>query len=302
MDFTRNRIALIATAVLIAALILPLVWVTRTAREDFVELVPEPSASPIVTSSRYTLLEGEVTVGADVLEDGFWIARIKVRGPGAAYGSETYGFETEHQRKSDFVNGLRAQTGWKDGVLFVPHSCGGGNAWRCNLQLLYKVVDGKLIELGSVQAGLEGQPVGSNLVDGFIEDDFDLLENNSLTSHAAAPGFTIVLQVTADSLVVDADRTWERNVFDYRANEERLGCEGPGCELIVDPQERASMALHMAALAKYTGRDAEYAQALALAEKALDPASFEALQKELQIVIPGALMSSFKPERIAETS
>jgi hypothetical protein len=297
MDISRHRLVLIATALIVVVIALALNRVARTAREDFVELVPEPSASPVVKGQTYALLEGKATVSADVLEDGFWIARLVVRGPGAEYASETYGFETEHQRKSDFVESLRRQIGWKDGVLFVPHSCGGGNAWRCNLQLLYRIDDGKLVELGAVKAGLEGHPIGNNLVDGYIEDDFDLLENNSLTSHAAAPGFTIVLRITPKGLVVDAERTWERNIFDYRANEERLGCEGPGCELIVDPEERASMALHMAALAKYTDRDDELAVALALAEKTLDPAGFEALKKELAAVVPGALMTSFKPER-----
>lgn len=300
MDLSRHRPALIATAILAVAILLALSWARNIARRDFVEpppFVPAPSASPITKSQAVTLLEGKVTVTAEVLEDGFWIARIKVSGGGASFSSESYGYASHNQSKDDFLASLRRQTGWNADVLFVPHSCGGGNAWRCNLQLLYRITGGKLIELGSVEAGPEGQPPGSTFHDGVIEDSFDLLETNSLTSHAAAPWFTIVLRVTPEHLVPDADRTWERNAWEYRNNETRLTCTGPGCEPIVDPEERAGLLLHNAALAKYTGREYELTTAIALAEQNLDEMQFKAFKKELGLVKPSALMTSFLPER-----
>lgn len=60
----------------------------------------------------------------------------------------------------EVIDLIRKSTGWKDWYLFVPSSCGTGNAWKCDTEHVFMVKNGKLIKLGSLKGGLDVDTTG----------------------------------------------------------------------------------------------------------------------------------------------
>jgi hypothetical protein len=105
--------------------------------------------------------------------------------------------------------------GWKNRYLFVRESCGGGNAWRCNVEHIFRVSGDRLVELGVIFAHPESRDAGSGYGEGYFRDVYNTLEMNSITSHAAAPGFWVWLKEKNGRLVADLGRTWQENAAGY---------------------------------------------------------------------------------------
>jgi len=50
------------------------------------------------------------------------------------------------------VSQIKESTGWKDNYLFVPSECGGGNAWRCNIEHIFTTRESQLIRIGEARS------------------------------------------------------------------------------------------------------------------------------------------------------
>ncbi|MEW6531255.1 MAG: hypothetical protein AB1473_10485 [Thermodesulfobacteriota bacterium] len=116
------------------------------------------------------------------------------------------------------IEEIRKGVGWKEGYLFVPSSCGTGNAWKCHTDVAFAVKQGNLVKLGYFSGGLHPwRPgPGGSYVNGYFYDVFDWLEVNPLTGHATAPPFFKVMKEDDGLVFADLDRTWGYNVEYYK--------------------------------------------------------------------------------------
>jgi len=105
---------------------------------------------------------------------------------------------------------MKHLTGVKKGYLFVPESCGGCNAWRGQVENVYKIHGGMPRKIGRLACRNDHEPGSSLGKDGFW-DYFDGLEINAYTCHAASPGFAVALNDSQDHLTLDVERTWIMN-------------------------------------------------------------------------------------------
>lgn len=160
----------------------------------------------------------------------------------------------------------RAELGkvvYKEGHLFVPASCGGGNASKCVGYQAF-ALEPELKYLGNVTGRWDGQAV---LVydNGVIYDTGDQLEINELLSHAESPRYTVAYTSTAGKLAFDAERTWGLNATPY-----------------ADAQDDPPGFLHRAGLAKLCGKTKELAAVTAKAKRAFDKGRFKAFEASLK--------------------
>lgn len=124
--------------------------------------------------------------------------------------SVTLSTEWRAKDEKEAARSLSRLTGVKEGYLFVPYSCAGGNAWRCELENVL-TASPRLRVLGAVGRRVDGKKPGESLREGRFFDGFDGLEINPFTCHAAAPSFEVVLRVRGKGLALDPDATWALN-------------------------------------------------------------------------------------------
>jgi hypothetical protein len=129
-----------------------------------------------------------------------------------ACGGQMIHLNTQWHAESyeEAVKDLKKLTGVKDGYLFTPWSCGGGNAWRCEMEYVISC-DRGLQVLGALGRHVDWENPGESLKDGLFRDGFDGLEINPFTCHAAAPSFELFLMRENGSFVVAKDPTWRNN-------------------------------------------------------------------------------------------
>lgn len=179
-------------------------------------------------------------------------------------------------------------TGWKDHYLFVPSECGGGNAWRCNIEHIFTIREGKLIRVGEARSD-DGKP-GSSYRNGFFYDIYDGLEVNRLTSHAESPAIEIIMEEKGGRIIVDLERTWEKNLNQYKQN--LVEMREPKNEKY-DKQTMQRLVikavLFNAALAKYCRHQKELKEAMEEAKSRLEKEDFELLKVILSKLNPGEL-------------
>ncbi|HUO58653.1 MAG TPA: hypothetical protein VMV05_10810 [bacterium] len=116
---------------------------------------------------------------------------------------------------------LARLTGIKEGYLFVPESCGGGNAWRCEVEHIYHS-EGGLREVGTAIRNVNAQGPGECLKDGFFRDVFNALEITPFTAHYASPAFELYRKDDGRRLSLDLAETWKRNRWRYEDYANRL--------------------------------------------------------------------------------
>jgi len=188
---------------------------------------------------------------------------------------------------------LKAGVGWKNRYLFVRESCGGGNAWRCNVDHIFRVNGDRLVELGVIFAHPESRDAGSGYGEGYFRDVYNKLEMNSITSHAAAPGFWVWLKEKNGRLVADLGRTWRENAAGYAERVEKYRKRlGRGRLTEEEMEDVGAALLFNAALARYCGRMAEEREALKAAERLFDVKTLRSFRNDLAIVKPGELPGS----------
>ena len=165
--------------------------------------------------------------------------------------------QTQVASAEEAIERQRTVTGWKEGYLFVRDSCGGGNAWRCGRDHVFRLVTDKngkdeLVYVGAVASGEDCSQPGCALEDGVFTDIYDGLERNALTSHANAPALIIGLREQAGRFVADLDLTWDMNQERYTAGLRCLADQASN--LCIERVTPKNALLFNAVLAQYTGR------------------------------------------------
>lgn len=188
---------------------------------------------------------------------------------------------------------LRRLVAWRAPYLFVREDNGGGNAWRADVDHVFKVGTNRLQRLGTVSARF-GEPGSQWQGDRFL-DLYDRLEFTPLTSHAQAPGFTLVMRERDGAFEVHLDETWDRArpEFTRWLAELRSFADRPAPPATEGARRDVrGTALRCLTLARYCRRTAEYDESLALARKALG--AIDDLEEALAQVTPGELAPSLE--------
>ncbi|MEW6352513.1 MAG: hypothetical protein AB1646_25990 [Thermodesulfobacteriota bacterium] len=254
---------------------------------------------------RYPILSGPIRVDADLLnsED---VADEELRAHAyfslvVSHGDRQFVLSTEIAgglTVSQAVSDIRQGTGWKQGYLFVPTSCGTGNMWRCHAEHVFAVRKDKLVHFGTVVPMPErsqGRGPGNALQDGFFYDTHSVLETNRLTCHASAPAIEVAMVERDGILVIDRERTWQ-------IHKRRADSAGGTPRIPVPPDveregERAGL-LFDAALALLCGRREEYAKAHAEAKKYLIEDEYEFYMQALSPLLPPDPAVKAKPRKV----
>ena len=177
--------------------------------------------------------------------------------------------------------------GWKGRYLFVRTECGGGNAWKCDQELVFARQGPRLAMLGRLAPSADG--IGTSYRDGrFYDMDVDW-ELNDVTSHAGAPAFPLVLRDAGGRLVVDLDASWKAAEAGYRQNQsavQALRDSTPTPDVVIT---RRDLLFGNAVTAAYFRRPAELVETLAEARRTVDPATYAMFEQTVDAVHPGAL-------------
>ena len=166
---------------------------------------------------------------------------------------------------------IKKGTRWDGKYLMVRTECGGGNAWRCNRDVIFTLASDRLRFLGEVFGGGREKPARSR--EGmYFGDIYDKFEMNGLTDHATAPAFWLALYEKDGELKADLSLTWLRNRDDFqrRTREIEDFVKGRGAKAGAEEGIRAPF-LSNAVLAKYCERRDEAARLVKLAEAHLGP-------------------------------
>jgi hypothetical protein len=206
-------------------------------------------------------------------------------------------YETEFSAKglADALTKQRNRTGWKDGRFFAWASCGGGNAWRCDREYVFRLEDDRLIYLGeNVCPYWEDPKPGNSFKGGYYFDIYDKLQDCGYVCRGCAPHVKIVKHENQGRLVVDTQLTWLKNIPKFRENELRIqkavwekkrnNPPEPGY-----PYEAREILLFNATLAKYCSRPKELDEVQRAVSLLLDHDDWEAFQSVLDDVVPGEI-------------
>jgi hypothetical protein len=151
----------------------------------------------------------------------------------------------------------------QDGYAFVPASCGGGNAAKCEGYQVFRLGAAPAY-LGNLTGAWNGNDV-TVLEHGQFYDTGDELEVNDLTNHAEGPRFQTVY-TDHHGLRFEPAITWTVN-------------QAHAADITGPPG-----LLYRAGLAKLCGRTKELRRALARAKKGLSPAQWAQFQSSLKAV------------------
>jgi len=186
---------------------------------------------------------------------------------------------------------LRRTIGWRGGYLFARRECGGGNAWRCDVDLVFALRGGRLERIGEQIGGTRSQAPGAAYRNGHFVDVYDRLEINDLTSHAGAPWFRIYLVDRDGELAVDLPYTWRMDARRFAENRREIVRVERDPKL--DPRARneslASLLLHNAALARYCRQAGPLEATDSDAKRLLAPVAYASFQRIVASVEPGQL-------------
>ncbi|HXC65260.1 MAG TPA: hypothetical protein VNZ67_12940 [bacterium] len=190
---------------------------------------------------------------------GEYLVQVDLGGQSWCFQSNQVG-EAAQQEKA--LAAVRLQ----DGYAFVPDSCGGGNASKCEGYQVFRL-GGHPAYLGNLTGAWNGSDV-TVLEHGRFYDTGDQLEINDLTNHAEAPRYQTVY-TDHDGLRFEAALTWSVN--------QAHAADIPG----------PAGLLYRAGLAKLCARTAEWRKALAEARKTLSPLQLGQFQSSLKAVAMG---------------
>jgi hypothetical protein len=154
----------------------------------------------------------------------------------------------------------------QDGYAFVPDSCGGSNASKCEGYQAFRL-GAHPDYLGNLTGAWNGSDV-TVLEQGRFYDTGDQLEINDLTNHAEAPRYQTVY-TDHGGLRFEPALTWSVN------QTHAAGIPGP------------TGLLYRAGLAKLCARSAEWRKVQAEARKTLSPLQWGQFQSSLKAVAMG---------------
>jgi hypothetical protein len=187
---------------------------------------------------------------------------------------------------------LKRTTGWKNGYLFVRSDCGGGNAWNCNYDNVYTMINNRLHFLGTISCG-DDTTIGAMYDGHYFRHLFDKFESNGLTSHAGAPGITLVMTADNGSFVVDIDKTWAENESYFNEKDSLV-------TLILNHRAQPEMTteltdalLQNAVTAKYCNKAKQLAKYIRLAKEQFSGEYYQQFMGILSEVISGEYISVY---------
>jgi len=192
----------------------------------------------------------------------------------------------------DAITTLRKGAGWVGGFLFARSrfdvECGTG--WRCPIEQVFEINNGKLVRVGEILAGRDGKP-GANFKNGFFHDIYNRLEDSGFDGHAGAPGVRLVLTVTDGHFEVSMAETWAANRPDFNQNIRDI-------QIVLGSKQRdqrllAAALLRNAVVAKYCKKQVELENARNIARSNLDSSRFAEFERLLGQVIPGELPNRY---------
>jgi hypothetical protein len=253
----------------------------------------EPPVSEALNGDRHSIVKGKVDVDAFIrsgdVEDPS-LPRLYEITLKISRGTESYQFESECDdcgSVDDVIGKLRGGITWEGKYLLVPISCGGGNAWRCNIVEVFALVNDRLMNVGEA-----GSDMHQEYRNGRFHDIYDKLEINDLTSHAEAPGFVIIMSEKNGAMVANLEETWKENQERYIDNQLLLD------RFAKDRKAKSTAAstnlpplLYNSVLSKYCHRPEEMKHWDSVASLLLDQDSKSKLDSLVGIVIPGELPS-----------
>jgi hypothetical protein len=186
---------------------------------------------------------------------------------------------------------LRRTIGWKDGYLFVRQECGGGNMWRCNVDQVFALRNGRLLHIGEQLGGRRDLGVGALFRDGYFTDVYDRFESNALTSHAGAPSFTIYMKEKNGAFVVDLTRTWTRNREAFKRDRDEIPrvARNRGMDPRARAEMLASLLLHNTLLERYCLKPRRLAGTMHDAARLLSPEKLMLFRRIVDSVLPGQM-------------
>jgi hypothetical protein len=226
----------------------------------------------------------EVTAEAAQSDGGDYVFNLTVSSGDDSYRLETGIIGVRGRQKA--LAKLRSTIGWKGSYLFVRTECGGGNAWRCCLDNVYRVLDGHLVALGAVWAFESPLSVGPSFADGMFVDVYDALEGNGLTCHALAPSIWLAKRERSGALEAVADATWRLNNEQFSANRRLLQRASRERRRQDDDERTRAAVLFNATLAKLSGRASELTIVRELAARLLSVDEAARLDADLSRVVP----------------
>ncbi len=235
--------------------------------------------SPVVVEAR--LLRGEPEAPAHMADFEFL---IDIRDANATEQVETFLIAVHDL--PDALRVLRRTVVWRAPYLFVRSECGGGIAWACSREVIFKITNGRVSRIGALAVGERRQPALSFRGGHFI-DLYDKLEGAFVytgLSHACAPGFQVVLSERGGHLVVAPSATWSRNRGSYRKMQQLIDAYLAGESDDEDGFFRA--VVHNAALAEYCKRYRELKRLLLRTDPHLDLGQQHSLRRALNLVVP----------------
>lgn len=190
--------------------------------------------------------------------------QTRVEGMGKAYcwSNGPFGDDTARQIRKDLGAVL-----YLDGYLFVPVSCGGGNASKCRGYQAFATKP-SLHWLGDLTGRWDGDNV-TVYADGVFYDTGDMLEINDLLAHYESPRYAMAYTEAEDRLDFDAAKTWALNADAFK----NAGDDAPGL-------------LYRAGLAKLCGHPIELKTAQAIADKVLNEKGRRLFKSSLKKVDP----------------
>ncbi len=255
-----------------------------------------PAAGARAELPPVTIVGGAVSVTA-VFADSVRPAspaevRLEIRQGGACWQAATLPWGM--RSTDEAIAHLRRVIGWKGDYLFVRTECGGGNAWKCDQELVFVRRGGRIEPLARLMPRADG--IGTSW-DGRRFHDVDVdWEINNVTSHAAAPAFPLVLRDTGRALEVDVERSWQETEAGYLQNRSAVEALRDSAATASVTTTRRDLLFGNAVTAAYFRRPAELVETLAEARRVLDPAIARAIEKVVDGVRPGALPRSSRPD------
>ena len=173
----------------------------------------------------------------------------------------------------------RELSGWVGDYLFVRHQCGQLAEWRCIVDELFTLENGRLIHIGGVESaacqtlGCRYQPEAGTFL-----DLYDVYRINPVTGATDVPALPIVRRVNQGALVTDMAATWRLNAPTYQANiaclnqVAKIGFETP-CENNLKPWSALAFLAKLTHYAnQFSARDALFSiQATGYCAKSADP-------------------------------
>ncbi|MFZ5483846.1 MAG: hypothetical protein ACOZB0_06400 [Pseudomonadota bacterium] len=245
-----------------------------------------PTESPRPQTFRIPAGKTRIHATVTEVEPGYHPLRIEVK-----EGRQSYHLESVVAglaSPSDLPGHLNKTIGWKGQYLFVRSECGGGNAFRCDVDHVFKRVDGELRKLGTIgvwpTVAANIVTIGPGFQKGLFLDVDATLEGNEFTGHAGAPFIKLALRDEGNWLTLDQAQTWKinRDSFAESLTEAKAAVSDPDADT---KTHAANSLLFNLAVAKLTDRNADYRDALALIQKLSGKTHGNRLAKEAHLVM-----------------